>query len=170
MMDDNQKHYAAVRSYLLHSFQQVHSIAAAFTISCRLCNYTSQNYFHEPNQHIVTFFIQFYFAGSHTDLPAGDALIRRVSCAIVFGNGVWTILVPWIQGIVKSRNVLSYNFERLNIDLILVQVSKRNSPHKSTLVFGYGINLNNSKIKFEKDSMVVGVIWPNTDIHTNYTK
>ncbi len=54
----NQKHWAAVRSYLLHSFLQVHNVAAPFTFHQppqTLQLRGSQNHFHEPNHHVLTF-------------------------------------------------------------------------------------------------------------------
>jgi len=52
----NQKHWAAVRSYLLHSFLQVHNVAAPFTSHRKLCNYGgAKTIFHEPNHHVLTF-------------------------------------------------------------------------------------------------------------------
>jgi len=45
----NEKHWAAVRSYLLHSFLEVDNAAAPFTSNCRLYNFA------EPNQHVLTF-------------------------------------------------------------------------------------------------------------------
>jgi hypothetical protein len=45
----NQKHWVAIRSYLLHSFPQVHSVIAPFTSCNNLCNYA------KPNQHMLEF-------------------------------------------------------------------------------------------------------------------
>jgi hypothetical protein len=42
----------------------------------------------------------------------------------VFGNGVWNVLVHWAQVIIKLKHILSYNFECLELQL---------------LVFGYGL-------------------------------
>jgi len=54
----NQKHWVAIRSYLLHSFLQVHRAAAApFTSHGNLHNYAEPNHFPEPNQqqHMLDF-------------------------------------------------------------------------------------------------------------------
>ncbi len=48
----NQKHWKSVKSYLLHSFLQVHSVVVPFTRHQKLCR---------------LFFIQFYSSGSHTE-------------------------------------------------------------------------------------------------------
>ncbi len=72
----NQEHWAVVRSYLLHSFLQVHRIGCWLVrLSPAITNCTimlSQNHFPDLNQHILTFwlfFIQFYCAGWHTEHP-----------------------------------------------------------------------------------------------------
>ncbi len=53
----NQKHWPAVKSYLLHSFLQVHNATGPFTSHyCKLCIMLSQNHFPDPNrQHVLTF-------------------------------------------------------------------------------------------------------------------
>jgi hypothetical protein len=30
---------------------------------------------------------------------------KRVYCAMVFGDGVWSILVPWVQVIIKKAHI-----------------------------------------------------------------
>jgi hypothetical protein len=58
----NQKHWAAVRSYLLHSFLQEHSAAVPFTSHITLPNYAEPKPFFLSQTSIWwTFFIQFYF-------------------------------------------------------------------------------------------------------------
>jgi hypothetical protein len=59
IMMDQSETLSAVRSHLLHSFLQVHSVAAPITSYGNLwCGIMlSENHFHEPNWHIWTFFI-----------------------------------------------------------------------------------------------------------------
>jgi hypothetical protein len=84
----NEKHWAAVRSYLLYSFLQVHSSAAHFTGHGIVHNYAEPKpYFPEPNWHILYFFIQFYCAGSHTDhlwrcSNLGPGALWKVECGL----------------------------------------------------------------------------------------
>jgi hypothetical protein len=51
----NQKQWAAVRFYLLHSFLQVHRVAAPFASHSNLTLMRTQNHFPEPNQAHVGF-------------------------------------------------------------------------------------------------------------------
>ncbi len=51
----NQKHWTIVRSYLLHSFLQVHSVVAPFTNPSNCTIMLSQNDLPEPNRHVLTF-------------------------------------------------------------------------------------------------------------------
>jgi hypothetical protein len=51
--------------------------------------------------------------------------------------------------------------------LILVQVPKQ-SPHKSIVVFDNGVNLNNSNIKFQQHSLVVGHLTQDSKTHQLY--
>jgi len=51
----NQKHWEAVRSYLVHSFLQVHSAAETFTSHCNLYHCTEPNLFSESNRHMLDF-------------------------------------------------------------------------------------------------------------------
>jgi hypothetical protein len=54
----NQKQWPEVRSYLLHSFLQVHIVAAApCTTHGRVCNYIEPRLFSEPNRHIFLTFL-----------------------------------------------------------------------------------------------------------------
>jgi hypothetical protein len=65
----NHKHWAAVRSYLLHSSLQVHSAAAPFTSHGNLRNYAEPKQFSWANFTGIRwiFFIEFYCAGSHRE-------------------------------------------------------------------------------------------------------
>jgi hypothetical protein len=61
----NQKHWAAVISYLLHYFPHMHIIAAApYTSHRKLCNYCEPKPFSWAKPALS--FIQFWCAGSHT--------------------------------------------------------------------------------------------------------
>jgi len=51
----NQKHWVPVRSYLLHSFLQVHSAAAPCTSMATYVTMQSQNHFPEPNRNTLDF-------------------------------------------------------------------------------------------------------------------
>ncbi len=65
--DHFQKHWAAVRSYLLHSFLQVHNNAANFTSHRQLFKYMEPKPFPELNWHVFTFFRLILPCTSHTD-------------------------------------------------------------------------------------------------------
>jgi len=74
----NQKHWAAVRSYLLHSFLEVHSSVAPFTShgkrGVKLC-WAKTNYFPESNQHMLGFVHPiFTMQEDHILSTVGDAL------------------------------------------------------------------------------------------------
>jgi hypothetical protein len=56
--------------------------------------------------------------------------IQEGLCAMVFGNVVWSILVHWVQGIIKRRHILSYNSECLGMGLILIQIRKKFTPQE----------------------------------------
>jgi hypothetical protein len=85
--------------------------------------------------------------------------IKRISCAMVFDNAIWGRSIHWVQVIIKSGHILSYNFECLGMSLILVQVPKKITPQEYcgvwpwgkfvwtnstwlyyTMVFGHGVN------------------------------
>jgi hypothetical protein len=64
----NQKHWAAVRSYLLHSFLQVHSSAALFTKQRRRAQlWGAKTTFLNQTVMLWIFFIDYCCAGSHTE-------------------------------------------------------------------------------------------------------
>jgi hypothetical protein len=65
----NQKHWAAVRSYLLHSFLQVHSAASESSPAMATCAIMlSENQFPESNRHMLDFLHQVLLCtGSHTE-------------------------------------------------------------------------------------------------------
>ncbi len=65
--DDFQKHWAAVRSYLLHSFLQVHNDAAHFTSHRELFKSKEPKPFPELNWHVFTFFHLILLCRSQTD-------------------------------------------------------------------------------------------------------
>jgi hypothetical protein len=69
----NQKHWAAVRSYLLHTFLKVDIIAAPFTSHCNTRIMRSQNHFVSQTCIGWIFFSEFYCA-DHLPSTAGDAL------------------------------------------------------------------------------------------------
>jgi hypothetical protein len=64
----NQKHWAAVKSYLLHAFLQVHSAAEPFTSHGNLWNYAEPKLFSWVKPAYMLGYIHpFYCAGSHTE-------------------------------------------------------------------------------------------------------
>jgi hypothetical protein len=89
----NEKHWAAVRSYLLHSFLQVHRVAAPFTLArvakCAIKGW--QNQLPEPNRHILTFLYSIFLCRiDHILSTAGDALRHIHTCHIPTKNQFWT--------------------------------------------------------------------------------
>ncbi len=60
----------ALRSFLLHCFLQVHSIAVPFTLHSKLCNNV------EPNRHVLTFSSSNYTLQNHILSMAGNGLTR----------------------------------------------------------------------------------------------
>jgi hypothetical protein len=61
----NQKHWAVVRSYLLHFFLQVRGAAAAFTKHGSLCHFSKTIFLSQTGMCWI-FFMQFYCAESDT--------------------------------------------------------------------------------------------------------
>jgi len=66
----NQRHWTAVRSYLLHSFLQVHSLLCLLPAMATCAIKLSQNYFPEPNRHKSNCTVR-----NHRPRTAGEALI-----------------------------------------------------------------------------------------------
>jgi hypothetical protein len=75
----NQKHWEAVRSYFLHTFLQVHIVAAPFTAIANCAIMLRQNYFPEPNRPYVHFSSSNSTVLDHILSTAGDAL-RTITC------------------------------------------------------------------------------------------
>ncbi len=93
----NQKYWAAVRSYLLHSFLQVHSAAAPLTSYGNMPNYAEPKPFLLSQTGILwIFFIQFFCIGSHTKH-------HRWRCV---NNSKWLIRNFSMQVTIRSNNVL----------------------------------------------------------------
>jgi len=82
----NQKHWPEVRSYLVHSFLQVHIIAAApCTTHRRVCKYIEPRLFSEPNRHIFSTFLHPILLSSFTYWAlCGDAVME-------WGQKLWVV-------------------------------------------------------------------------------
>ncbi len=63
----NQKHWAVVRSYLLHSFLQMHSAGEPFTSPCNVRNYAELKLFSWVKSAYVGFSSSIFCVGSHTE-------------------------------------------------------------------------------------------------------
>jgi hypothetical protein len=71
----NQKHWAAVKSYLLHSFLlQVHTVVAPFTSHRKLCNYAKSKLFSSTKPACFDFSLSNFTLHDHIWSTAGDAL------------------------------------------------------------------------------------------------
>jgi hypothetical protein len=68
-----QKHWAAVRSHLLHSLWQVHVVAAPFTSHPELSNFAEL----KPFSWTKLFFIQLYCARSHVEHPSRCSKLKE---------------------------------------------------------------------------------------------
>jgi hypothetical protein len=69
----NQKHWAAVRSYLLHSFLQVHSVAAPFISHGNTHNYVEHKPFSWAKLAYFGFSSSNFTVQDHIQSTAGDA-------------------------------------------------------------------------------------------------
>ncbi len=74
----NQKHWASVRSYLLHSFLQVHNCAAPFTSHGNERNYAEPKPFSWPELAYVGFSSSNFNVQNHILSTPGDALTTMV--------------------------------------------------------------------------------------------
>jgi hypothetical protein len=90
----NQKHWAVVRSYLLHSFLQVHSVAVPFS-HFNLCNYSEPIPLSWAKRVYCNFSSSNCTVQVHILITAGDALIRNGSARTIFciEKMFWNMLI-----------------------------------------------------------------------------
>jgi hypothetical protein len=74
-LSSSQKHWVAVRSYLLHFFVQVHSVAATVTSHCKLFSYAEPKQFSWAKPAFFDFSWPNCTVRNHIRSTAADALI-----------------------------------------------------------------------------------------------
>jgi hypothetical protein len=83
----NQKHWAAVRSYLLHSFFCMCIALLTFLWTTATCAIMmSQNYFPESNRHMLEFLHPILVCRSHTEHHWRCSKKLILDCVWLFGN------------------------------------------------------------------------------------
>jgi hypothetical protein len=86
----NQKHWAAVRSYLIHSFLEVHNLGAPFTSHCKLCHYAEPKSFSSAKLAYFDFFHLIFICRVRYWAPLevlqeGHSWVRVMLSGSVFG-------------------------------------------------------------------------------------
>ncbi len=104
----NQKHWATVRSYLLHSFLEVNNVAAQFTSQRKLSNYLERKPLSEAKPACSDFSSSNFTVHDHIVSTSGDALTHM--CRFTVGRGCicpfWHPVLPSSWGARKSSLLL----------------------------------------------------------------
>jgi hypothetical protein len=115
----NQKHWPAVRSYLLHSFLQVHGVAVTFTSQQKPCNYVKPKPFSSATQlHILDFLHPNFTLQDHI-LSIGGDVSKRLYINSKMSNLNLETLIYSIDGIFilfKTNPNLFLDFQFLPSD------------------------------------------------------
>ncbi len=91
----NQKHWASVRSHLLHCFLQVHNAAAPFTSHGNACNYAEPKPFSGAKPADFGFSSSNFTLQDHIPSTAGDALRSLNSSLNSYSFGVFHNRLFW---------------------------------------------------------------------------
>jgi hypothetical protein len=112
----NQKHWVAVRSYLLYSFLQVHNGAEPFTSHGNLSNYTEPKPFSGVKPAYVRFSSSIFSVQDRILTTAGDALTPLSHLARVNQHPHWYLHllhgVRPLSGQMNPRNVKQFWTQR----------------------------------------------------------